>query len=199
MKQQVLVIHGGDTFETYEAYLKDLEQTQMTLDRIRHRDWKQGLQAALGDQFEVLQPRFPNAQNARYAEWKIYMDKILPLLEDGIILVGHSMGGIFLAKYLSNNESPIRIKATMLVAAPYDDESQYSLTDFKVEGNLDGLVKQGGKIFVYQSQDDFVVSPAEVEKYKAALPDAKICIFSDRNHFIDPEFPEIVEDIRSVI
>ena len=101
MKKQVIVIHGGDTFSTYEEFILFLKDFKIDLNRFRGKDWKSTLQDALGVEYDVLCPQMPNKQNAKYSEWKLWFDKIIPLLNDNIILVGHSVGGIFLVKYLA--------------------------------------------------------------------------------------------------
>lgn len=147
MKQQIVSIHGGGTFETYEDYLNDLNSWELTLDRLRHKGWKDNLQTELGSEYDVLLPKFPNASNARYSEWKIYFEKLIPLVNEDVIYIGHSLGGVFLAKYLSENIYPEHIKATMFVSAPHSDESKYSLVDFKLINGLEKLSEQGGKLF----------------------------------------------------
>ena len=62
------------------------------------------LDKVLGGGYEVLIPQMPNSQNARYSEWKILFEKIISILDDEIILIGHSLGGIFLVKYFSEND-----------------------------------------------------------------------------------------------
>lgn len=198
MKQQILVIQGGDAFETYEEYLVSLKSKQISLDRIRFKDWKKNLQETLGASYDVILPQMPNSQNARYAEWKIWFDKIIVLLDEPVILVGHSLGGIFLAKYLSENETPKKVKATFLVAAPYNSEGIHPLADFILSENLARFSTQGGKIFLYHSKDDFVVPFSNLALYKNALPDAHMRIFDDRQHFKQAQLTEIVEDIRSL-
>lgn len=198
MKRQVLVIHGGTTFDTHKDYIFYLKNKEISLDKLKLlKDWKDTLEKELGENFEVLSPRMPNGTNARYEEWKIWFERIIPLLNNDLILVGHSLGGIFLAKYLSENKIPIRIKATILVAAPFDDEgSEESLADFKLPPSLSKLAEQSGTIYLIQSKDDPTVPFAQLEKYKKALPNAKTIIFEDRGHFKQEAFPEIVELIK---
>lgn len=168
-KKQIILIHGGDTFDTYEEYLEFLKDWQIDFERIRQRkkDWKETLAEKLGGEYEVIAPKMPNKQNAKYLEWKIWFEKVIPYLEAEVTLVGHSLGGIFLAKYLSENQFPKRILGVFLVAACYDDKNfDYSLADF--------------------------------EKYKKALPKAIAKEFTDKGHFNQEEFPELVEDIKSI-
>ena len=104
MKQQVFVIHGGTAFDTYEEYISYLQKKEVSLEKLLGRDWKLNLQDNLGSDYEVFLPKMPNAQNAVYKEWCIWFEKFLPLLDDGVILVGHSLGAVFLAKYLSEHD-----------------------------------------------------------------------------------------------
>ena len=57
--------------------------------------------------------------------------------------------------------------------------------------------QQGGNIYIYHSEDDFVVPFADLDKYAKDLPNAKKVIFKDRGHFLQEEFPELIESIKS--
>lgn len=140
----------------------------------------------------------PNGKNAKYKEWQIWFEKIIPLLNREIILVGHSMGGIFLAKYLSENRFPKTILATILVAAPFNEEGGESLGDFSLPKSLARFEKQSREIFLIYSTDDPSVPFSKLEKYKKALPNAKTLIFKDKGHFRQETFPEIVELIKNI-
>lgn len=197
-KQQVLVIHGGDTFATQEEYLADLASYAVDLTDGTGKGWKTWLVEALGSDYGVTLPRMPNSMNARYTEWKTWFEKYIPLLEDGIILVGHSLGGSFLAKYLSEESFPKKIRATFLIAAPYDMDGDRHLVEFVPKDSLDLLSTQGGEIFLYQSRDDDVVSFGELEKYRLVLPNAHVRVFENKGHFNQETFPELVDDIKSL-
>lgn len=199
MNKQVLVIHGGNVFPTYKKYLADLKAKKLHFDKLRGRRWKEGLEAKLGRGYEVIMPKMPCADNARYLEWKIWLEKILPHLRKDIILVGHSLGGIFLAKYLSENKLRKKVRGVFLVAAPFANRrTKDSLYDFNLANNLKLLDKQAGKIFLYQSKDDEVVPFADLEKYLKLLPSAVGRVFKDRGHFTIADFPEIIRDIKNI-
>ncbi|MEZ4156518.1 MAG: alpha/beta fold hydrolase [Candidatus Paceibacterota bacterium] len=196
MKQQIVIIHGGTTFETYEEYLGYLESCKLTIEKIKARDWKDRLQSVLPD-FDVLYPKMPNAKNARYPEWKMWFEKLFPLLNDEVVLIGHSLGGIFLAKYLAENKFPKKIKSVHLVAPPYDTEHcKDSLADFELGESIEGLGEQTERIFLYQSKDDEAVPYQDAEKYKKNIPHIKLQWFEDRGHFTQETFPELIEDIK---
>jgi len=104
MKKQIVIIHGASSFKTYEDYLTSLKNEEISLGALKsHKRWRDTLSLELGDGYEVLTPRIPNSTDARYKEWKIWFDKITEFIDDEVILIGHFMGGIFLAKYLSEN------------------------------------------------------------------------------------------------
>jgi predicted alpha/beta hydrolase family esterase len=198
--RQVVAIHGGDAFPTYEEYLEDLRDFKIeSIDYFkRQNDWKQNLQKTLGDGYEVILPRMPNSGNARYLDWKIWFEKLLPLLNNGIILIGHSLGASFLAKYLSEERVSKKILGTFLVSGPYDKDGERPIVEFVLPASLALLEEQGGKIFLYHSKDDPVVQFSELAKYKAALPHAHVTVLEDRQHVNQESFPEIVADIKSL-
>lgn len=200
MKKQVVVIHGGDPFETYDKYLSFLKNYEIDFERLKRKAWKETLADKLGSDFEVIQQKMPNNMNARYSEWKIWFEKLIPFLDTEVIFVGHSLGGVFLAKYLAENKIPKKILATLLVSAPYDDkDSGESLVDFALPDKLDNFQKQGGRIFLYHSEDDNIVPFGDLNKYRRSLPNAKVKTFRDRGHFQQEDFPELVEDIQSIL
>jgi len=200
MKQQVVAIHGGDTFDTYKDYISFLINRKIDPERLKpKRDWKNTLLEKLGENYEVLLPRMPNRTNAQYKEWKIWFERIIPFFQKGTILIGHSLGGIFLPKYLSENTIAKTIKAVILVAAPFDDgDSEYSLASFKLPSSLKKFSKKIDKIYLIHSKDDSVVPFKNLEKYQKALPNAKPMIFYNREHFGQGTFPEIVKLIKSL-
>lgn len=199
MRKQVVVIHGGDCFETKEEYLSFLRSFEIgSLDYFSGTSWKNTLQQNLGDDFQVIAPRMPNQFDARYGEWKIWFEKLIPLLNDEVVLVGHSLGGTFLAKYIAENTLSKKIASLHLVAPMYDEEgTEESMCDFVMPQNLEKITNQCSNIFLYQSSDDEIVLPLNADKFLKALPNAKLLSFSDRGHFNQESFPELVENIKA--
>ena len=197
MKKQIVVIHGGDTFEKYEEFLSFLKNFQIDPDYFKNKGWKDTLQDKLGEDFEVIAPNMPNKINAKYLEWKIWFEKYFQFLNEGVIFVGHSLGGTFLAKYLSENSFPKKIKALLLVAAPFDaEDSDESLNDFALPASLAKITEQADKVYLFHSKDDPVVPFEQVNKYKKALPNSEIIAFTDRQHFNQEYFPELVRLLK---
>ena len=197
-KKQIIFIHGGETFDTYEEYIEYLKYSEYDPRKEPEKQWKDTLAEKLGEEYEVFAPRMPSKHNAKYKEWEIWFPKILPFVRDDVVLIGHSLGGIFLVKYLSVHAFPTRISATHLIAAPYDSrEAIYSLTDFNLPESLLQFEKQAGQIFLYHSKDDPVVPFSACGKYAARLPRAKVADFETRGHFLKESFPELIQDIKN--
>lgn len=200
MQRQVVIIHGGSAYDSYAEYLKYLKGVKLDFGRVSAKRWKDSFARALGRGFSVLQPKMPNPENATYVEWSIWFWKFIPFIKSGAILVGHSLGGIFLAKYLATHRFPKKVKATILIAAPFSDSglNDESLRDFKLPASLKKFAAQGGRIFIYHSADDPVVPFRDAQEYSRTLPDATLRLFRRKKHFNQPTFPELVADIHSL-
>lgn len=193
--KQVLIIHGGDSFNTYDSYLERLKNSTVDYERLKPQpSWKRWIADQMPDT-DVLLPSFPNSDNAVYDEWKIYFEKLLPFLSDDVRLVGHSLGAMFLAIYLNDNPLPKPVKQLCLIAGGYDDESWYECGTFKVH-SAKNLTKSAEETHLFHSEDDPVVPFSELSKFEQDMPSATSHTFSDRNHFLDPTFPELLELLK---
>ena len=201
-KTQIFIIHGGEIFKNKKDYLHFLKTRKIRIkEKIRWSD--DYLKKKLGKNFEVIKPRMPLQDNAKYEEWKIHFERYFPQLRDGLMLVGISLGGIFLAKYLSENKFPKKILSTYLVCPPFDDTLPKDdlAGGFKLKTDLSLIEKSSRNIYLLFSKDDDVVPVSHAKKYKEKLKNAKIIVYENKNgHFQVPKFPEIVklikEDVR---
>lgn len=199
MKKQIIIIHGGNSYRSYNEYLEFLRKKQLDFENLNYRGWKDGLAKKFGRGYEVLMPPMPNASNAKYLEWKIWFGKLVPFLEREVVLIGHSLGAIFLVKYLSEEAFAKKILATILVAAPFDEKDiEDSLADFRLKRDLGRLEKQSERLIFFHSRDDEVVPFADFLKYKHALPGAQFREFKKRGHFLQRTFPELESEIEKI-
>ncbi len=196
-KKQVFIIHGGMTFKNKSDYLSYLKAKEVSLEKKIY--WTDDyLENALGKNFEIIRLRMPLPENARYEEWKIHFEKYIPLMNDGAILIGCSLGGIFLAQYLSENKIPKKITSTYLVCPPFDDSltGEDLVGGFKLKSNLTLLEESSKNLYLMFSEDDDVVPVAHADKYANKLLRAKIIRYESKNgHFKISKFPEIVKMI----
>src|SRR3989338_6307697 len=97
-KIQVFLIHGGMTFKNKKDYLTYLKTREISIEE--KISWSnEYLKKGLGDNFKIIKPRMPFQDNATYDDWKLHFERHFPYLIDNIILIGSSLGGVFLAKY----------------------------------------------------------------------------------------------------
>ena len=152
----------------------------------------------LNEQYQSIIPTMPCKQNADYLWRKIWFERHLEYLNsEGTILIGNSLGASFLTKWLSENSFPQKVEQLHLIATPIKDTSFESITNFRPhEENIPSIEIQTQNIFLYHSIDDTVVPYSHTEKLAILLPKAKLTTFTDRWHFHQETFPELLENIQ---
>lgn len=152
-------------------------------------NWQAQLPESLGSSFRVLSPEMPSLTKPSYEEWKILMHKYLARIEGEVTLVGHSLGGCFLLKYLSEEILSHRVKGLFLVALPLN-----SMKGFEAPVDYSKLLKIHN-IVMYHSLDDVEVPYGHALINQERLK-AKLNTYSDSGHFFKRSpFPEIAQDI----
>ena len=199
MAKQILFIHGGMTFKKRENYLNYLKTREISLEK--RNSWsKEYLDNELSD-FQIIRPSMPLKDNSNYEDWKIHFERYFEFIDDDVILIGNSLGGIFLAKYLSENKFPKKIKLTILVCAPFDDSipEEDLAGGFELSDSLDLLEENSPNLKLFFSEDDEIVPLSQAEKYSQKLKKAEIIICKNKNgHFFVEEFPELVNAIKEL-
>ena len=198
-KNQIFYIHGGITFKNQNDYLDFLKNRQVSIDK--KNKWSgEYLDNALDNIFHIIKPRMPLQDNAQYNEWKIHFERFFEQLDDNIILLGSSLGSIFLSKYLSENIFPKKILSVYLVCPPFDDTliGEDLAGGFNLQSDLSMIDQNCKNINLLFSQDDNCVPVNHSEKYRAKLNNPNIIIYKNKNgHFDISEFPEIIEMINN--
>jgi predicted alpha/beta hydrolase family esterase len=186
----IIIIGGGDSYLDKKDYLEDLRKKSVKeIDKIYY--WKDNLAQKFRDLgFSVLYIEMPNKQNAQYYEWEIVFKKITSSLHEKTVCIGHSLGGVFLAKYFSENQDFI---CTLHLVAPDYNCGQFSFDKKKIE-HLSSHVKY---IHLWQSSDDPYLSQTNGLKYREVLKHYKLYEFTNRGHFFDTNFTELEDEILS--
>jgi len=144
-----------------------------------------------------VEPPFPF--RPRYEEWRREFERFD--VNQKTILIGHSCGGGFLVRYLSEHKN-LQVGKVFLVA-PWinpDNNSESDTADFfdfEIDGNFPERTRQTS---VYISSDDYSDVVKTVEILKEKVRGLTFHEFSDRGHFTknapDPRaFPELLEEI----
>jgi predicted alpha/beta hydrolase family esterase len=223
LKHQLIIIDGGEAFESDAHALESLEKCNWDL-MTKMPSWKKWISDGLNDTFQTIRPDMPNTRNAKYAEWKVWFEKyfryIAPtqtteqsaldrieaknkLTDKKIILIWHSLGATFLVKYLSENQFPRHIDGLHLVSPVFDDIGLIgeSLATFRFSPHaLPHFHEQAKHLHIWASTDDTVVPYDHSVRFHVNLIWSVLHTFHDRGHFIgQSHFVELFEEILKTI
>ena len=180
MTQQVLFIQGGggDT----------------------HNEWDNKLVASLerelGPDYEIRYPHMPNEADPKYALWKAALKKEFAKLDDGAILVGHSIGATILINVLSEEPSDLSPSGIFLIAAPFVGRGGWPSEDIEPMSDLGARLKEPWKVYLYHGSEDETAPFGHVHLYENAIPHAVVRRLAGRNHQLDEDMSEVAADIR---
>ncbi len=202
-KQQIFIIHGGLTFKNREqllAYYKNFDIDYPN----KGKSWKEWLIWSLEDKYEFIFPKFPTKDNSEYEIWKIIFEKyFVKLNEKELTFVTHSLGTIFLIKYLIENGLHKKIKEIHFVAPivanefqPENDPENTATFTFDYSKIAD-LQKYCEDIHIWHSKDDNMCSFKNAEYLKEKIPNANFHVFENKGHFPQSTFWELFDVLRN--
>ncbi len=201
MAKQIVFIGGGDSYSGYDDYIKALKNKPLRNPKGEKTPrWTDTFREKLGEDYDLYMLSMPNKDNAVFQEWSIWFERHFDYFKDDAILVGWSLGGMFLAKYLLEKGTPFTIEQLFLLAAPcgsFEDDTGNDCGSFQFdEAKLPILAKRVKSVKILHSKDDFVVPYEHALKYKEMLSDAELVTFEDKNHFLVEELPELLDLIK---
>ncbi len=186
MKTAILV-HGMPSKEEY---------LNLNTPAASNNQWFPWLQKQLSLIGIVAQtPEMPEPFRPDYENWKKVFEQFV--LDEQTILVGHSCGGGFLVRWLSEND--VKVGKVVLVAPwinPETDDTTPGFFDFKVDENL---VSKTEKLHLFISSDDEQDELDTADMIERKVPGVQMHRFTDRGHFCvgfnlkDEKFPELLE------
>lgn len=141
-------------------------------------------------------PEVPHAFKPDYATWKREFERF-DIVSD-TLLVGHSCGGGFLVRWLSENPD-VNVGKVVLVA-PWLDPFREDTTDF-FEFSIDpNLAQRAGKLWIFNSDTDSKGVHTSVERIRSEVENVKYKEFHNHGHFCRDDlgtdaFPELLEVI----
>jgi predicted alpha/beta hydrolase family esterase len=131
-----------------------------------------------------------------YELWKSEFEK--NKINSSTILVGHSCGGGFIIRWLSENKD-ILVDKVILVAPWLDpfNRKGNNFFDFQIDYNI---VSRCNKFMIFNSTNDAKDIFESLEIIKKNIKDVKIKDFKDYGHFCfsdlnTDKFPELLEEI----
>jgi predicted alpha/beta hydrolase family esterase len=188
-KGKILLIGGGEIFNTYDSYIMWLRELEL---HEQNPSWKSWLAKVLDQHnIEVIRLHMPNTFNAKYIEWQIMFSKYIYLIDSQTSLVGHSLGAMFLLKFLAENPEIEKIvKSVYLVSPSFDEAYTFAIKT--------GKLPNYPKYYFYQSYDDDIVPWNESTTKKIeemGLNKNNVMVYQNRGHFLQPNFVDLKKHI----
>src|SRR5678816_300199 len=122
-----------------------------------------GLERELGRGYELRYPRMPNEADPRYGTWSRAIAKEIDALEDGAIVVGHSVGGTLLIRTLADKPLPRKLNGVVLIAAPFVGEGGWPDDDIAAMDHLGGQLPSGMRVRLFHGGADETAPPAHAD------------------------------------
>lgn len=190
MKNAIL-IHGWNTKEEY------YDPVRPTASNDHWFPWLTK-QLVLKD-INTVSIEMPDGYYPKYDIWKRELERYD--ISGQTILIGHSCGGGFLVRWLSEN--PDQKVGKVVLVAPWlgldtgDDPFDKTFFEFEIDPNI---AKRTARLTIFISDDDFKDVVASVQILRDKLVGAKFIDFHGKGHFVlnslgGPEFPELLEEI----
>lgn len=186
MKNAIL-LHGRPSKQEY------YDAAKPSMSNAHWFPWLQG--QLLKKDIAAATPEVPLAYEPLWERWVKEVERFEITVDT--ILVGHSLGGGFWVRYLS--EHPELKVGKVVLVAPWIDVEQEDpnhFFEFKIDKELvsrtDGLV-------IFHSDNDKEEMQTSLKKLQAEVKDIKVTVFNNYGHFTigsmkTTEFPELLKE-----
>jgi len=184
---KAIIIHGmTDRQEYYDAAMPD---------SLSNSHWSPWLQQKLCQNDILAQtPEMPVPYTPNYEAWKTEFERLSP--DEDTLLVGHSCGGGFIVRWLSDN--PDKVVGKVVLVAPWlDIEGDYpDMFNFDMRRDIATQSKSGVDVLV--STNDGVHMQTTLARLKQGVDGFNYHEFVDYGHFTlrtmkTREFPELLD------
>ena len=167
-----------------------------------HEQWDarlvESLRHELGPRYEVRYPLMPNEADPKFAAWQLALEKELATLQDGAVVVGHSVGGTILIHTLAEWTPNAALGAIILIAAPFIGEGGWESEDIAARSDLAARLPPAIPVWLYHGDQDSIAPIAHVELYAEAIPRARVRRLAGRDHQLNNNLSEVASDIREL-
>lgn len=167
-----------------------------------HDEWDDklvaSLERALGAAYEIRYPRMPREHAPRFKAWSAAIRREIARLDDGAILVGHSIGGTILIHALADRPKLLRtIAAIHLIAPPFVGDGGWPSEDIELSRDWAASLADA-TVTLYRGGADKTTPKTHLDLYAKAMPHAHVRRLKGRDHQLDNDLSEVAADIRRV-
>ncbi|MEQ6119407.1 alpha/beta hydrolase [Reichenbachiella sp. MALMAid0571] len=154
------------------------------------------LKKELQNDFEIHYPIIDDPEDPSYQKWKKLLSKEFENLDQPVMLIGHSLGGSMLLKYISEEKPNISISSLFLVATPHWGKNGWDIDEFVLQENFEHKLGKIATVFLYHCKEDLIVPFKHLNFYKKVFPNAIVRILNGTDHAFSNGLPELVGDIK---
>ena len=178
-KRQVLFIQGGGegAHDEWDVRLAD------------------DLQRRLGEEFDVRYPLMPAEADPSSANWGPAIRREIADLDEGAVVVGHSVGATILIHTLAEQPPGHELAAIVLVAAPFVGEGGWPSYEFELPKDLGARLPHGVRIHVFHGLGDETVPPSHADLYAQVIPQARVHLLAGRDHQLNNDLSDVAKVI----
>lgn len=167
-----------------------------------HDEWDDklvdSLRRELGHGFEVRYPRMPAEDDPSYATWAPAIVEELSTLEDGAVVVGHSVGGTILIQAFVEQPPEVTLGAIVLLATPFVGAGGWPADEFEFPTDLGARLPPGVPVHVFHGLEDDTVPPAHADLFASVIPHAEVHRLTGRDHQLGNDLREVARVIRAL-
>ena len=156
------------------------------------------LQEQLGSDYRVLAPDMPDPDHPRYLARRDQIEQDLGKLDAAVLLIGHSLGGSMLLKYLAEGTYQKPIAGMFLVAVPYWGKQDWEL-EYAVPEDFASHLPPIRHLVLYHSRSDEEVPFASLLRYQEHLPQATVRVLDGKHHSFTEGLPLLPQDIKRLV
>ncbi len=154
------------------------------------------LEQALGADYAIRYPRMPDEGDPDPAAWKKTIAREIHELNDGMFLVGHSVGAAIVLDYLAGAAMERRrVAGVFLIAAPFIGDGGWPSDDLRPTRQVALALHGSAPLYFYQGGADDTVPLSHIELFATAFPAATIRRLDGRNHQLNDDLSEVAHDI----
>ncbi len=153
------------------------------------------LKSKLSAEFEILFPTIEKPTSPTYEKYKKMFAASFAEITEPVILIGHSLGGSMLLKYLSEEKSTISISGLFLVSTPH---WKSNMKEFQLKTDFQNLIPGIPAIFLYHSKNDKYVPIENLKFYETVFKTATVRELPGTDHAFAKGLPKLVSDIKQL-
>ena len=139
----------------------------------------------------------PDEDDPSYARWVEAIRREMAGLDDGAVVVAHSVGGTLLINALAEQVPERGLSAIVLIAAPFVGAGGWPSNEFELPSDLGARLPQGVPVHVFHGLEDETAPPSHAHLYASAIPQAQLDLLPGRDNQLSNDLDDVAKVISA--